>query len=459
MAQYDLTPKLTTFLDPHLSLPLLQFHSSVTKLFPSDQLSKSQFQILQKTRCSDSKIELANKILEGNQRSEFIQKCEEEKKDILSNLEKLRENNLIQIILDQNLVEELNKEEHFNFSYLSQNHQITEDDLLHLTKVAKLEFEIGNYADAQKFLAVFRTLGSDIPKEKLEKLDKEKMMSVGWGKLASDILVAGSSRKADDWTSTLYSFNYLRSQLDSKSFVSPLKLLIQRTWLSHWGLFLYFAHNDSPLLMLEHFFENYQGSTKQLHSGEHFLHAIQINAPYYLRYLAAAIILSRRRSKSYSAWLKELTKIVAFEEHSYKDPITEFLTLLYVNFNFEGALDKLKECQEVLANDFFLKNFQTEFIENAKLSTFDVYCKIHSRIDINYLKEKLGFEQKQAEKWIINLIHQAKMDATIDSDKNQIIMKPQQPSLYQQILGNAKDTSNRTNHLTLALSKLAEEEK
>lgn len=74
----------------------------------------------------------------------------------------------------------------------------------------------------------------------------------------------------------------------------------------------------------------------------------------------------------------------------------------------------------------------------------------------SYLKEKLDFDQNQAEKWVINLIHQAKMDATIDSDKNQIIMKPQQPSLYQSILSHAKETSNRTNQLTLAISKIAQ---
>lgn len=131
--------------------------------------------------------------------------------------------------------------------------------------------------------------------------------------------------------------------------------------------------------MLEHFFDNRDSKS---HSAEHFLHAIQINAPCLLRYLTVAFVLNRRRTKYHTNYLKELVKILQFEEYNYSDPCTEFLTQLYVHYNFESALNKLKECQEVLANDFFLKNFQTEFTENAKLSTFETYCKIHSKIDI-----------------------------------------------------------------------------
>lgn len=45
--------------------------------------------------------------------------------------------------------------------------------------------------------------------------------------------------------------------------------------------------------------------------------------------------------------LKELVKVIQQEQHSYKDPITEFLECLYVNYDFEGAQQKLRECEIV----------------------------------------------------------------------------------------------------------------
>jgi translation initiation factor 3 subunit E len=36
------------------------------------------------------------------------------------------------------------------------------------------------------------------------------------------------------------------------------------------------------------------------------------------------------------------------ESYTYKDPITEFVECLYVNFDFDGAQQKLRECEEVM---------------------------------------------------------------------------------------------------------------
>ena len=35
------------------------------------------------------------------------------------------------------------------------------------------------------------------------------------------------------------------------------------------------------------------------------------------------------------------------EAYTYRDPITEFLECLYVNFDFDGAQQKLRECETV----------------------------------------------------------------------------------------------------------------
>lgn len=47
-------------------------------------------------------------------------------------------------------------------------------------------------------------------------------------------------------------------------------------------------------------------------------------------------------------------QVLQQEEYEFTDPVTQFLTCLYVDFDFEGAQQKLAECETVLENDFFL---------------------------------------------------------------------------------------------------------
>jgi len=49
------------------------------------------------------------------------------------------------------------------------------------------------------------------------------------------------------------------------------------------------------------------------------------------------------------------------------------------------------------------------------------------------LSEKLNMDQEAAERWIVNLIRNAKLDAKIDSAANHVIMGTQYPSIYQQV--------------------------
>lgn len=100
--------------------------------------------------------------------------------------------------------------------------------------------------------------------------------------------------------------------------------------------------------------------------------------PHILRYLAAAVIVNRSRRST----LKDLVKVIQQESYTYRDPITEFLEHLYVNFDFDGARQKLQECQTVVLNDFYLIALLNEFVENARLMIFETFCRIHQCISI-----------------------------------------------------------------------------
>jgi hypothetical protein len=69
--------------------------------------------------------------------------------------------------------------------------------------------------------------------------------------------------------------------------------------------------------------------------------------PHILRYLSTAVITTSCSSTRRRVVIKDLVKVIEQESYTYKDPITEFLQCLYVDFDFDGAQKKLRECEAV----------------------------------------------------------------------------------------------------------------
>lgn len=149
---------------------------------------------------------------------------------------------------------------------------------------------------------------------------------------------------------------------------------------------------------------------------------------------------------------------------------------LYVNFDFDGARQKLRQCQTVVFNDFFLIALLNEFVENARLMIFETFCRIHQCISIGYifkiyyyhyifekgyfiieiiltcafirmLAEKLNMKADVAECWIVNLIRNARLDAKIDSKLGHVVMGGQPASPYQQLVEKIETLSVRSEAL------------
>jgi hypothetical protein len=96
-------------------------------------------------------------------------------------------------------------------------------------------------------------------------------------------------------------------------------------------------------------------------------------------------------------------------------------------------------------------------MENARLFIFETYCRIHQCIDIAMLAEKLNMDQEAAERWIVNLIRNAKLDAKIDSAAGHVIMGTQYPSIYQQVIEKTKGLPFRTYYISNQLEKRAQQ--
>ena len=98
----------------------------------------------------------------------------------------------------------------------------------------------------------------------------------------------------------------------------------------------------------------------------------------------------------------------------------------------------------MLDHDYFLTAMKAEFVENARWFIFETYCRIHQCIDLRMLAEKLNMGEEAAERWIVNLIRDARLNAKIDSKAGSVVMGTSFPTAYEQITETAKGLSART---------------
>ena len=112
--------------------------------------------------------------------------------------------------------------------------------------------------------------------------------------------------------------------------------------------------------------------------------------------------------------MRALVRVIQQEEYTYADPITQFIECLYVHFDFERAQQKLRECEVALQSDYFLAHQSERVMEDGRRFIFETYSRIHQKIDIPTLADKLGMELEGAERWIVDLIRGALLDFDAD---------------------------------------------
>ena len=226
--------------------------------------------------------------------------------------------------------------------------------------LARLFYSRAGYNEAAAFIKSYQLLINP---------DDPNYINTLWGVLACSIF-------SENWKEAQDNFFSLKSFIENSN-MSPIQALQNRTWLIHWGLFIFFNIEHGRDFLVDLFFDAKNLNNKQSQNNA-YLNAIHTSCPHILRYLTAAVITHRQRRH----YMKELVRLIQQESYNYRDPITEFVECLYVNFDFDGAQKKLRACEIVLRIDFFLTACIDEFIESARLFIFEIFCQIHECISI-----------------------------------------------------------------------------
>ncbi|KAJ3215916.1 Eukaryotic translation initiation factor 3 subunit E [Clydaea vesicula] len=419
----DLTLNLIKFVDVHLGIKLIEFVEE-KKLYNANDLLNAKLTLLKKTKLLEKRNDVYQK-LHAKPDPEF----EKSKKVLGSAVAELKASTDVfeEIFQDEQAMADLKNEKVSAVQFLMKDFDLKSENISNLYKYAALLYQSGDYVAAAQFFDYFRQLSTDF----------ELCSSALWGKLNSEIL-AGNNEKA------FSDFLLLKESIEQTSSLqySHLQQLENRTWLLHAALFVLLSHpKNGKDTLIDLFFQ------------PQYINTIQTSCPWILRYLTLTVVTNKKRKNM----LKDLVKILKQEHHVFSDPITDVLECIFLDYNFEKAQVKLLEGEKVLESDYFLHPFLNEFLNQAKILIFETYCRIYQNIGIKSLSEKLNFDEIEGEKWIVNVIRDARMDAKIDAKTKTVIMGTQSQTIYQQVIEKTKSLSFKSSMLAANIEKKEQE--
>jgi translation initiation factor 3 subunit E len=394
-----------------MALPMLEFAAT-----RGMNVTQAKLDLLRSTRMCDFErevyIELNGDALEA---TDEMKRKREMVIETHAKLGALAANG-VKFAADGAAVKLLRRDKTHNAHFAKENHGVDVEDVDALFKYAKFEYECGDYASASEHLGVVQMLSVDAARS-------EKAL---WGKFAADILLR-------NWSGALDDMNRLRDAIENNTTTSALAKMKQRAWLLHWSLFVFFNHQNGRNLIIDIFFQ------------ERYMQAAQQEAPYLLRYLTVSVVTNKKRR----SMLKDLVRTI--QSDTYRDPVIDFVLALFVEYDFNKAQDKLKTCEELIENDFFLIGCKTAFAECARMHVIENYCKVNKHIDIASLAGRLNMSADDAEAMIINLIRINKLNAKIDSEAGMVIVQTEIKSVNEQIIEKTKALLSKTKALTQAV--------
>ncbi|KAL9191238.1 hypothetical protein ACHAXT_000944 [Thalassiosira profunda] len=479
-ASYDLTPVLSPYLDRHMMFPLLEYIDSLISngsiSYSSLDVAQARLELLKPTHMVDYAMDIYREV--HGEDAAIPKEMEEQKAGVFAELERLKEGaaKFDELCRNEEERAKLVNSNQWNVQSISSMTAlgVSAEAIDTYYKFAKFNFDCGDYQQSRDQLENYLSLYALPPKERKEEeggdgdeygggssknQEEEKtgnqnmyyltsvdasLLQVLWGKLSCEILV-------EDWEEASIALIAVKTaieQLAQTQKLTPLEALQHRTWLLHWSLFVFW--NDASGKGLE--------SMVELYMSEKYLQAVTTNAPHLLRYLTAAVLLCKRRAAKKAGsnssaegrrLLRDLVRVM--NQCEYSDPIVEFVDKLSVKFDFEAAQSQLAMCETVLSSDFFLCRQTALFMEEARVFVFENYCRIHHKIDLSTLGEKLAMDRDRAERWIVDLIRNALLDAKIDSEAGCVVMGAGNTSVYEQVMERTKELTARSGGLVVNL--------
>lgn len=529
-SQFDLTPRMSEFFNEHGLIEVLK-DLRAKKVYPDAAIKEELVKLI------EDRTELIPLLQEvsGKDFSDRNRAACEKVDNLTRGLERLL-NAIEQDQIPEGQVQQGGGQQQqttLTFQHMDEKHGLTRGEIEGLYDWAVANFQFGNYSRAITGFNVYlwllqkvilpehqRESGGESSKDDyLPKEGRFSILNVKWGLLAAclgdknydqsaQILlqieeflehcsVSAPSSSSQALNNLLGLGGQLQDALNSPfgayaPLLSKSEILVQRTWLMHWALFILFkgtpgnaaAAAAAAAAASQEGDEEEGGAVRAttttpstnvvMHKNwdrlldtfisEAYLALVSLKIPHMLRYIAA-LFIRERRLKSLT---KDLIHVLAQDRETYSDSLTEFLLALYQDLDFDTAKLKLKETQALLETDFFLSSNAEAIMNNARLGVFQIYCRTHQSVDIATIADKMTLPVEECETYIVGLIQNGRLTgACIDSvnsgtggKKSASVFFPKtKPDVSEQVLEKTKNMAFRLSLLQANATITGQEKK
>eukprot|EP01013_Petalomonas_cantuscygni_P025624 TRINITY_DN4764_c0_g1_i2.p1 TRINITY_DN4764_c0_g1~~TRINITY_DN4764_c0_g1_i2.p1 ORF type:complete len:549 (+),score=106.24 TRINITY_DN4764_c0_g1_i2:106-1647(+) len=219
--------------------------------------------------------------------------------------------------------------------------------------------------------------------------------------------------------------------------------LAGRLYLLHYALFVFFLPppSENPQSHVGH--ADWYVKTFCFEDRLRLTAALQAAAPWYCRYLVVGLVASRLRGTG-RGLLRGLTAILSQERTHHSDEVTEFVRLLLESTDVDAAQEMLRSVGPVLAADPFLAARADDFTNCGWQLLFETYCRAHCQVSVDHIGERMGLPADEAERWVVGLIRDTRIDARYDTTRRHLIIRPPLRSPLMQLRDRAKFLLSRT---------------
>lgn len=496
----DINNLVSSYLDSQMLLYLVRWFKEM-KIYDLESLKSAEIDVLKTTHFYDDMKELYPQILaeELSKKNEILNKLESLSKSLSSLIaalkkwkethdessRSLKRKSLIELqqwYLENDNDSSSNSSNGLNTDSEDANNEsqlFPSNPVQMLIRLSRLFYSSGNYRESQNILDVILKIIPDCTNIEVPLIMRVECY---FGSIANGI-VSNLSKYSDPIEPAAY-LNYFQLIDDtlSREFhkINPIQIYLYKSWLVHWSLFPLFTQyfRDSSFSSNKSF-SNVNGQSitnsvqnnSNLNNNNSIGSNINVNAnvwgpfldwfaseknfqvistvcPHLIRYLACFGIIMRRNKDI----LDIIVNIITLNRDKYKDPFTELIFNLLVNFDFESSQKILSSYSSVTENDFFLNPIQKYIEENARLLIFEIYCRIHKSIDLNVISNELSMTNIEAERWIVNLIRNVHLDGKLDYEHNRVEMIDRSNNPSQLVSDKTRNILFRSNLLIQNLS-------
>jgi len=109
---------------------------------------------------------------------------------------------------------------------------------------------------------------------------------------------------------------------------------------------------------------------------EKFFYIIESSFTYLIKYAIVLFIISKKKNSQ--------ILINSLRNLNLTDPFSKLFLNMYDYFNLEDSFALIDQCSDLIGKDYFLKNYQDEFIEKSKEIIIEDFISVNQKLNLKY---------------------------------------------------------------------------